>query len=312
MDLGTKLFRSVLLTMAGNRAVAAVAQRYGLKLGARRFVAGETLEEVMMEVAKLNRKGISATIDHLGEGIRSMTEAEAFKQEYLKLLDCIQEHKVEAGISLKPTQMGLSLDPDAGFTHIRDIVQRARKHQVFVCIDMENSPYTDSTIGIVQKLHKEGLRNVGTVIQAYLHRSLDDVNQLTNKAVVLRLVKGAYKEPNNIAFRLKRDVDENLKQLIAARLDSGVYTAIASHDAAIIDWTCTYASERRISRQAFEFQMLYGVASPLQERLAKQGYKVRCYVPYGRKWYPYFVRRLAERPANVMFILKNWRVRKKS
>ncbi|CAG7622047.1 proline dehydrogenase family protein [Paenibacillus allorhizosphaerae] len=306
MDLGTKLFRRALLLLAGNRVAAAAAQRYGLKLGAKRFVAGLTREEALKEIAGLNRKGISVTVDHLGEGIRELTEAKVFADEYVRLLADVHENRVDAGVSLKPTQMGLALDPETTYEHIRGIVRQANAHHLFVCIDMENSPYTDATIAIVRKLQAEGLTGVGTVIQAYLRRSMNDCRRLTKERVVLRLVKGAYKEADSIAYPRKQEVDDHFKKLIEHRLDSGVFTAIATHDPAIIDWTCAYAAKKGIARSAYEFQMLYGVASTLQERLALEGYGVRCYVPYGRSWYPYFVRRLAERPANVWFILKNW------
>ncbi|CAG7604758.1 Proline dehydrogenase 1 [Paenibacillus solanacearum] len=306
MDLGTKLFRQTLLLLAGNRAAAAAAQRYGLKLGAGRFVAGLTLSEALTEMAELNRKRIAVTADHLGEGVRESAEASAYAEAYMQLLDGIHDRGLDAGVSLKPTQMGLALDPEAAYAHIRDIVRHAGEHRLFVCIDMENSPFTDATLAIVRKLHTEGLTGVGTVLQAYLRRSMDDCRRLTQERVVLRLVKGAYQEAPSIAYPHKREVDEQFKQLIRHRLDSGVFTAIATHDAAIIDWTCAYAARKGIQRSAYEFQMLYGVASTLQERLAQEGYGVRCYVPYGQSWYPYFVRRLAERPANVWFILKNW------
>lgn len=309
MDIGTKLFRSALLALAGNRAVEATAHRYGLKLGASRFVAGETADDALRQIRRLNDKGIAATLDVLGEGISDLAEADKFKREYMMLLERIHTEALDSNVSLKPTQMGLALDPVTSLAHIRDIVRKAQQLDSFVRIDMENSPYTDGTIAMVRSLHAEGLTQVGTVIQAYLYRSREDVRRLTKANVNLRLVKGAYREPKPIAYQSMDGVNANMKQLIRMRLDSGVYTAVATHDEQLITWTKAYAKRNGIRADRYEFQMLYGVRMPLQEQLAREGYKVRCYVPYGRMWYPYFARRLAERPANLWFVLKNWRDR---
>ncbi|MBB6669742.1 proline dehydrogenase family protein [Cohnella nanjingensis] len=306
MAIGTRLFRSALLAMAGNRAAEALALKYGLRLGARQFVAGETREEALDKVRDLNRKGIEATLDHLGEGIRRMSEAEAYKQEYVRLLEGIRAAGVRSNVSLKPTQMGLALDPDAAYANIREIVAAADRCGNFVRIDMEDSPHTDATIGIARRLHGKGLTNVGTVIQAYLYRSEDDIRRLTAEPMNLRLVKGAYKEPKSLAYPRKPDVDANFRRLAKARLRSGVYTAIATHDETIIRELRLFARREGIDGSAYEFQMLYGIRSALQEQLAAEGCRVRCYVPYGRMWYPYFVRRLAERPANAAFLIRNW------
>lgn len=305
MDWGTRLFRSMLLGLAGNRLAESLSNRYGMKLGAGRFVAGETLEEALEKIKALNAKGIAVTVDHLGESVRDPAEADNYRNEYLRLVDAIAREGVTGNVSLKPTQMGLSLDRGACLERIRAIAEAASRHGMFVRLDMENSPYTAATIDLVRALRREGLPNVGTVIQAYLYRSGKDVVELTAEGVNLRLVKGAYKEPPRIAFPNRRDVDANFRQLIGTRLDSGVYTAVATHDTDIIDWTKWYAKRKRIPRDRFEFQMLYGIRTPLQEELAREGYTVRSYVPYGRMWYPYFVRRLAERPANVGFIVRN-------
>jgi proline dehydrogenase len=305
MDIGTRLFRSTLLALAGNRVVENLALKFGMRLGANKFVAAEILEDAIKQIRILNHKGISSTLDYLGESIRHLSEAAAFKEEYLRLLDKIREEQIESNISLKPTQMGLALDAEVCYTNIRDIVIRAQHLNNFVRLDMENTPYTDATINITLRLHLEGLTNVGTVIQACLYRTEEDLEKLTYEKFNLRIVKGAYKEPKELAYPLLNQVDANFKRLIQARLDSGVYTAIATHDEAIIEWAKKYIASQGISLKSFEFQMLYGVRMQLQEDLATQGYKVRCYVPYGKMWYPYFVRRLAERPANVIFILKN-------
>ncbi|BBH24879.1 proline dehydrogenase [Paenibacillus baekrokdamisoli] len=305
MDTPTQFFRSILLALAGNRAVEALALKYGLKLGASQFVAGESLEEALEQVRLLNAKGILTTLDHLGEGIRQLSEAAVYKDEYIKLLHHIRATGAYANVSLKPTQLGLALDPEAAYTHIREIVTHAKSFGNFVRMDMENSPYTDATIQIMKRLHTEGLSNVGTVIQAYLYRSEEDIHLLTEEGFNLRLVKGAYKEAKSIAYPKLSEVDENFKRIIAHRLRSTIYTGVATHDEKIIEWVKSFVKQERISRSTYEFQMLYGIRMPLQERLAREGYTVRCYVPYGRMWYPYFVRRLAERPANMWFLVKN-------
>lgn len=310
MDIGNRLFRSALLGLAGNRAARALSKRYGMKLGARRFVAGETMEEAIVQAKRLNAEGIAVTLDFLGESVSSLEEAKTSELGYLELLRTIEREGINGNISLKPTQFGLALDRTACEEGIRTVVKEAARLGLFVRLDMEDSPWTDSTIGIVRKLHEEGYSNVGTVIQAYLYRSGRDVQAMTANKMNLRLVKGAYKESRRIAFETKREVDDNMRRLIKARLDSGVYTAIATHDQSIIRWVQSYTRMRAIPRSRFEFQMLYGIRNPLQRSLAKEGYTVRSYVPFGRSWYPYFVRRLAERPANVMFVVKSVVLRK--
>ncbi|RED57156.1 proline dehydrogenase family protein [Cohnella lupini] len=305
LEFADKLFRSALLSLAGNRAAEAFALKYGLRLGAHKFVAGETLTEALEKIQRLNDKGIAATLDHLGEGVTRISEADSFREEYSRLLIGIRESKADCNVSLKPTQMGLAIDPGRAYDNIKQIVKEARSMRNFVRIDMEDSAYTDDTINIVRRLHAEGYLNVGTVIQAYLFRTEKDIRRLSLEKVNLRLVKGAYKEPKTLAFARMEDVNANFREIIAARLRSGIYTGVATHDEAIIDWVKSFVKEQTTPYSSFEFQMLYGIRTQLQETLAKEGYRVRCYVPYGRMWYPYFVRRLAERPANVLFILKN-------
>ncbi|MBO9597607.1 MAG: proline dehydrogenase family protein [Cohnella sp.] len=305
MDWGTRIFRSLLLSLAGNKPAERLAAKYGLRLGANRFIAGLTLDEAVDRVRILNNQGICVTLDHLGEGIDRIAEADAYRNEYIRLLERISDTNIQATVSLKPTQMGLTLDPERCYANIRDIVAAAGSRDNFVTLDMEDTSCTAATIDLVRRLRAEGLSSVGTVIQAYLYRSEEDVRQLTREGVALRLVKGAYKEPRTLAYPKLTDVDANFLRLIELRLGSEAYTAIATHDERIIDWTKRYAYANVIPLDRFEFQMLYGVRSLLQKRLADEGYTVRCYVPYGRMWYPYFVRRLAERPANALFILKN-------
>ncbi|MBW7473348.1 proline dehydrogenase family protein [Paenibacillus oenotherae] len=310
MDFGTRLFRTALLGLAGNRAARALSQKYGLKLGASRFVAGETMDDAIAQAKRLNAAGITVTLDYLGESIGSMEEAAESEQAYHALLASIHREGIQGNVSLKPTQFGLAIDRDGCRSGIRSVVKEAARLGLFVRLDMEDSPWTEATINLVRELHAEGCCNVGTVIQAYLYRSELDIHQLTAEGINLRLVKGAYKEPRKLAFDSKRVVDANFRRLIAARLDSRVYTAIATHDEAIIRYTKSYARTRGIPRTAFEFQMLYGIRTPLQLALAKEGYTVRSYVPFGRSWYPYFVRRLAERPANLTFIMRSIFTRK--
>ncbi len=305
MGRGTKLFRAALLTLAGNRAANALAAKYGLRFGARRFIAGLTLDEALERTRELNEQGVAVTLDHLGESIARLEEASKYVDAYLALLEGISESGTRASVSLKPTQMGLRLDEERCFANVREIAGTAGRLGLSVTLDMEDSSCADATIGIARRLRAEGLRNVGTVLQAYLYRSMADLETLTREGVELRLVKGAYKESRRIAYPRLADVDDNFARMIRSRLDSGVYTAIATHDEKIVARTIEYAAKRGVPRDRFEFQMLYGVRAAMQERLAKEGYTVRCYVPYGRMWYPYFVRRLAERPANLLFIVKN-------
>lgn len=305
MEIGIRLFRSVILGLAGNPAAAALSRKYGMKLGASRFVAGQTRDEALNRAQELNAQKLVVTMDHLGEGVRTDNEADGYKTEYCALITAMKERGIKGNVSLKPTQMGLALHEERTHARIRAIVQTAAGCGMFVRLDMEDSPYTDRTLRIVAKLRAEGLTNVGPVIQAYLRRSDHDLKALTSARVNVRLVKGAYKEPARIAYPKRGDVDSNFKRLIRSRLDSGVYTAIATHDEKIIDWVKTYVKRRCIPHSAFEFQMLYGIRTPLQLALAEQGYTVRSYVPYGTMWYPYFVRRLAERPANVGFVVRS-------
>ncbi|MDG0808292.1 proline dehydrogenase family protein [Cohnella rhizosphaerae] len=304
MNIGSTLYRKAMTAVAANRAVKRLTLRYGRKL-ARRFVASDHLQGALREVAALNRQGISATMDALGEGIGSLEEARAYRDEYLKLLDAIADSGVRANVSLKPTQMGLALDAEACIAHIREIAVRARQYGNFVRIDMEDSPYTQATIDMTVRLHRAGLTNVGTVLQAYLKRTVGDARDLIEAGVPLRLVKGAYREPAAIAFERKADVLASFRSIVKLHLDRGAYTAIASHDDAIVGWTKQYARQNGIAKDRFEFQMLYGLRMSEQARLAKEGYRVRCYVPYGTMWYPYYTRRLAEKPGNLWLVAKH-------
>ncbi|SDX33341.1 proline dehydrogenase family protein [Paenibacillus sp. PDC88] len=299
-----ELYRKTLLTIAGNPRIERLTIKYGKSL-ARRFIASEHLDGALTEVRKLNEIGIMATLDHLGEGIQELEQATGYRDEYIRLIEGISKSKVQSNVSLKPTQMGLALDPEACYQNIRAVAREAKYHRNFVRIDMEDSPYTEATLQIVERLHREGLTNVGTVIQAYLFRTEADVQHCIEHHIPLRLVKGAYKEPAAIAYQNAKDVRSQFERIIQLHLDQDVYTAIASHDDRIIQFTKRYAAEHSISKERFEFQMLYGLRIQEQERLAAEGYRVRCYVPYGTMWYPYYTRRLAEKPGNLMLVLKN-------
>ena len=304
MDIGSELYRKTLLTIAGNRVVEKLSLKYGKKM-AQKFIASETRQGALKEIQALNAKGILVTLDVLGEGITHLDEASAYRDEYLALVEDIAKHSVDSNVSLKPTQMGLALDAEACYANIRAIVSKAQQYNNFVRMDMEDSPFTQATINIVLRLHAEGLTNVGTVIQAYLHRSEQDVANLIQHDVRLRLVKGAYKEPGTVAFQHKHEVIANFKKMIQMHLDQGIYTAVASHDDTMINWVKQYAEKHHIPKSQFEFQMLYGLRMNDQEQLAREGYRIRCYVPYGAMWYPYYTRRLAEKPANLWMVIKN-------
>lgn len=304
MDL-TPLYRKVVLSIAANRLVTKSALKFGMKLGASRFVAGTSLEQALDVVRDLNRRGIIATLDRLGEGVYEEHVAREMCQSYLELLDGIARTGVNSNVSLKPTQMGLSFDRKLTSEILFTIAQKAKEKGNFVRIDMEDTPYTDATLEIYHDLRKAGYDNVGTVIQSYLYRSDKDIEELAKVNANLRIVKGAYKEPLEHAYPKMYDVDESFKRIVKARLLGGFYTGIATHDETIVTWTKELVREHGIDKSLFEFQMLYGVRMSWQESLAKEGYKIRCYVPYGEMWYPYFSRRIAERPGNLWFVIKN-------
>lgn len=270
-----------------------------------RFVAGETIEEAAVAVKELNKLKISVTFDHLGEAIKNEAEAEAEVVEYGKILSKIDKDGLNSNVSLKPTQLGLAIDPELGLRNIKRVVEKARAYNNFVRIDMEDTPYTTATIDMFKKLRQE-YDNVGIVIQAYLYRSKEDIQDLLKCSARIRLCKGAYDEPATVAFPKKADTDKNYVELMKILLESGIYHGIATHDPKMIKATRDFSKEKNIPKSAYEFQMLYGVRRDLQLKLAEGGYNIRVYVPYGKHWYPYFMRRLAERPANIWFIMKNF------
>ena len=284
-----------------------LASKYGMapRSGfARRFIAGESIEEAVECVKDLPGKGLLLTLDYLGESVSSSAAASAAAADYAQIIDAIVTSGVERNISLKLTQLGLDVDRATAVDNMRRILEPADANGFFVRIDMENSPYTDATLDILDTLWRQGHRNVGTVIQSYLKRSADDIRRLNALGARVRLVKGAYKEPKNVAYQLKSEVDAAFVELMRSLLDEGAYPAIATHDTNMIDATKAYAKSKGYANDRFEFQMLYGIRRDLQTALVKEGYRVRVYVPFGKQWYPYFMRRLGERPANVAFVLR--------
>jgi proline dehydrogenase len=269
-----------------------------------RFVAGEDVDEAVEAIRQLNQKKISATFDHLGESISAEAATREEVREYTLILDQISQNALNSNVSVKLTQLGLDISPTLCYENTRAIVEAAARHQNFVRIDMEESTKTDATLAIFRRLRGE-FENVGIVVQAYLYRTEKDIADLLALGARIRLCKGAYKEPEAVAFPEKRDVDLNYIKLMKMLLVSPVYHGIATHDEKMIEATRQFATENGITSDRFEFQMLYGIRRDLQEKLVADGYRMRVYVPYGRYWYPYFMRRLAERPANVWFILKN-------
>jgi proline dehydrogenase len=284
-----------------------LASRYGLATPesfASRFIAGETIETAIEASRRIQARGFLLTLDYLGEAVRTLEEADAATREYIRLLDVIVASGIERNISLKLTQLGLTVDRATCVDNLRRILDPGAKHGFFVRIDMENSPYTQVTLDVFETLWQQQYRNVGVALQAYLERTEQDVRRMNALGARVRLVKGAYKEPKGVAFQAEHDVNASFARLMRLLLDGGTYPAIATHDPAMIDETRAYARERGIAADRFEFQMLYGVRRDLQAELLEAGYRMRVYVPFGREWFPYFMRRLGERPANVAFVLK--------
>lgn len=295
------LMRSVFLSLAKNRTLNKAAKKYGLRFGASRFIAGQTLDEALKQIRILNQTGILAVMDHLGEFISTREEALEATLQCIETLDGIHRERVTSHLSVKMTQLGMDLDKSFCIDNMEKILTKAKEYGIFVRIDMEDSQRCQITIDMFMKLRAK-FDNVGLVLQAYLYRTEQDVKDLRAN---LRLVKGAYKEPKEVAFPLKSDVDKNLINLIEIQMLNGDYVAVASHDLKVINHAKEFAETQQIPRNKFEFQMLYGLCTDLQKQLVKEGYTVRVYVPYGTDWYGYYTRRLAERPANVLFLLKN-------
>jgi proline dehydrogenase len=298
--------RKGIFAAADSGRVKSLVRRHGMRLGASRFVAGETLDECIVVLRRINDRGMWANTTLLGEGVHDRPQAEAVVVAYEEVIDRIASEQLRANVALKLTHLGLEIDEELAYDNVARLVRRAGSHDQFIRIDMEQSAFVDATLRIYRRLREEAsLANVGTVLQAYLYRTPADLDALLPLDPNLRLVKGAYLEAHSIAYPQKSDVDAAYLRLLETMLTGGGYTAVATHDESIIEWTIRFANEHGIDRDRFEFQMLYGVRPQLQADLARRGYKVLVATPYGPEWYPYLMRRLGERPANLLFFLKN-------
>ena len=299
--------KSFFQILAGSVALKSLASRYGMRRGggfARRFIAGESVEEAIDAARNIQRAGLLVTLDFLGESVGSAAEADAATRAYLGVIDKIAASGVERNISLKLTQLGLTIDRATCVDNLRRILDAATTHDFFVRIDMENSPFTAVTLDIFETMWQQGYRNAGVVLQSCLPRSEADAARMNALGARVRLVKGAYKEPREAAYQAKSDVDASFIRSMRLLLAGGNYPAIATHDPAMIEATQAAATERGVDPSRFEFQMLYGIRRDLQNSLQRQGYRMRVYVPFGREWFPYFMRRLGERPANIGFVIR--------
>ncbi len=307
------MLRQTFLSLSNSHELQDIALQNGLaRKFALRFVAGETLDQAVRAIVELNKKGIMATFDHLGENIASPDAAKAAADSYIEILERIASTGINSNVSLKLTQMGLDVDEELCFENVSRICQRAQDFNNFVRLDMESTAYTDRTLAMFRRLWNEvgahgraPFRNVGVVLQAYLYRTEKDVREMNELGARVRLCKGAYNEPTEHAFPRKAEVDANYAKLARLLLKEGTYPGIATHDERLIKYTREFAKKNGIEPAKFEFQMLYGIRRELQEELVRHGYNMRIYVPYGKEWYPYFMRRLAERPANVVFVMGN-------
>ena len=299
--------KGVFYALSRSALLKRLASKYGLATPtsfARRFIAGETIEEAIDASRALQAAGMLITLDYLGESVRTTEEATAATLEYVRLIEVIVASGIERNVSLKLTQLGIDIDRATCVDNLRRILEPAARCDFFVRIDMENSRYTGRTLDIFETLWEQQYRNVGVALQAYLRRTEGDVRRMNALGARVRLVKGAYKEPASAAYTHKEDVNAAFVRLSRELLDFGTYPAIATHDPAVLDEVRAYADARAMARDRFEFQMLYGIRRDLQNSLVEAGYRMRVYVPFGREWFPYFMRRLGERPANVAFVLK--------
>ena len=305
------MLRSVFIALSANRPLRSFSERNTLgRRVSRRFVAGTGLDEAIAVVEQLNAEGIVASLDSLGESVVQVSQAEESAAVYHELLDRIAARKLRANVSVKLTAMGMDIGghgagPELAERIVGELVAHAAELGNFVRIDMEGSDYTEATLAMTERLHHRFPAAVGTVLQAYLYRTGDDVERLVGQGIRIRLCKGAYKEPPDLAFPEKANVDTNYVRLMKRLVTSSVFCGIATHDEAIINELRGFVRENAVPASAFEFQMLYGVRRDLQRKLVGEGFGVRTYVPFGTEWYPYFMRRLAERPANVLFLAKN-------
>ena len=302
------MLRATFIALSQSKSLRSFAEKsaIGQRLSSR-FVAGTTIEEALRATQDMNHLGLGVSIDNLGENVTNAEEAQHSAELYHQLLDQMASRGMNANVSLKLTHMGLDVNEAMAYEITSGLVEHAVKISNFVRVDMEGSAYTQKTLDFVRRLHKNPghAGHVGAVIQSYLYRSENDVEQLIADGIRVRLCKGAYKEPPEIAFEKKSDVDANYVKLMKSLLKSGIYHGFATHDENMIGATIEFARQEKIPASAFEFQMLYGVRRDLQQKLVKAGWRCRVYIPFGTEWYPYFMRRLAERPANAIFILKN-------
>jgi len=301
------MLRSSLLYLSRQQRIFDFVKNVGFaRQMASRFVAGETIATALAAVEQLNAKGITASLDLLGESVSSEAEARDTGRQYLEILDRIEQKKLQANVSVKLTALGQDISDELGLEIVRQVLERAKQYKSFVRLDMESSAYTDRTLDTFeQKLYPDFTENVGVVLQSALRRTLDDVERANRLKCRVRICKGAYLEPATVAFPDKADVDRNYVAAMHRLMEHGNYPGIATHDELIINEAKRFAKERGIASDRFEFQMLYGVRRDLQEQLVKEGYRMRVYVPFGSQWYPYLMRRLAERPANIAFMAGN-------
>jgi len=295
------MLKDIFMALSENQLLNGAAKKYGLKMGAQSVVAGTNIEETIESIKKLNALGISCTVDNLGEFVFEKEEALEAKEQILNVVEAIHANQVDAHISLKPSQLGLDIDYDFALQNLREIVETAAKYDMFINIDMESNKHLQPSFDILDELSKD-FDNVGTVIQAYFFRAVDDIQKYKNFR--LRIVKGAYKEPADVAYQTKEEIDKNFVELIKWHLLNGKFTSIATHDHNVINEIKQFIKENNIPYDKFEFQMLYGFRTDMQEQLAKEGYNFTTYVPFGKDWYGYFMRRLAERPANLNLVAK--------
>jgi proline dehydrogenase len=300
------MLRSTLLKLSESQGFARwVSSNRSTRTMSHRFVAGEELAEAISATRVCNDQGMLVSLDYLGENVLTAADAQRARDAYLEVFDRIAAEKLNANVSCKLTQLGLDLSPEFSEGQVLSIVERAASYDNFLRVDMEGSAYTERTLDVVKKVRQRSPA-IGTVIQAYLYRSEQDVQDLLAIGCRIRLCKGAYSEPPHLAFPKKEDVDANYIKLVRLLLPSGFYHGIATHDPRMIGATIRIAAESKVSKDDFEFQMLYGVRTDLQQRLVRDGYRLRIYIPYGRDWFPYFMRRLAERPANLAFFVRNF------
>jgi proline dehydrogenase len=304
LDRASKAFFHLI---ARSGTLKKLSSRYGMRKPssfARRFIAGETVAEAIESARAIQARGMGITLDLLGESVTSLDKAEAATRQYVEVIDTIVQSGIERNISLKLTQLGLDVDKAIAVDNLRKILERAQPAGFFVRIDMESSAYAEVTLEIFETLWSHGYRQIGVVLQASLIRSEQDLTHVDALGARVRLVKGAYKEPKAVAYHHKADVDAAYARMMKTLLADGHNPAIATHDPAMIDLARQYSRELHVTPDRFEFQMLYGIRRDLQMRLLKEGYRVRVYIPFGREWFPYFMRRLGERPANVMFVIR--------